>query len=87
MKKYSFTLVLAGSPELTEELAERLYVAGCNDGSPGMCNDVTAIDFHREAESLEAALRSAIADVNSAGCVVARAEIEAAVMGQRQATT
>jgi hypothetical protein len=36
---------------------------------------------------LEAALRSAIADVNSAGCVVARAEIEAAVMGQRQATT
>lgn len=35
------------------------------------------------AESLEAALRSAIADVNAAGCTVARAEIEAAVVGQR----
>jgi len=48
-----------------------------------MCNGVTLIDFHREAESLEAALRSAIADVNAAGCTVARAEIEADVVGQR----
>jgi hypothetical protein len=83
MTKFSFTLILAGSPELTDDLAERLYTAGCDDGSPGMCNGVTLIDFHREAESLEAALRSAIADVNAAGCTVARAEIEAAVVGQR----
>lgn len=83
MTKYSFTLILRGAPELTEDLAERLYSAGCDDGSPGMCNGVTLIDFHREAESLEAALRSAIADVNAAGCTVARAEIEADVVGQR----
>ncbi len=83
MTKYSFTLILAGSPELTDDLAERLYTTGCDDGSPGMCNGVTLIDFHREAESLEAALRSAIADVNAAGCTVARAEIEAAAVGQR----
>ena len=82
MTKYSFTLILAGSPELTDDLAERLYVAGCDDGSPGMCNGITTIDFHRAAESLEAALRSAIADVNAAGCTVARAEIEATLVGQ-----
>lgn len=83
MTKFSFTLILAGSPELTDDLAEGLYTAGCDDGSPGMSNGVTLIDFHREAESLEAALRSAIADVNAAGCTVARAEIEDAVVGQR----
>ena len=55
MTKYSFTLILTRSPELTEDLAERLYTAGCDDGSPGMCNGVTLIDFHREAEFLEAA--------------------------------
>ncbi len=58
MTKYSFTLILTGSPELTDDLAERLYSAGCDDGSPGMCNGVTLIDFHHEAESLEAARRS-----------------------------
>jgi hypothetical protein len=36
-----------------------------------------SIDFHRQPESLEAAIRSAIADVQKVGCTVARAEIEA----------
>lgn len=77
MKEYQFTLVLAGDVELTEELADRLFTSGCNDGSPGSCNGVVSIDFHREAKSLEEAIRSAIADVQAAGCTVNKVEITA----------
>lgn len=77
MRVYDFTLVLSSGTELTEELGNTLFEAGCDDGSPGSCEGVVSIDFHREAESLEAAIRSAIADVQKAGCTVAKAEIEA----------
>jgi len=77
MTKYDFTLILKGSPELTEELADRLFSAGCDDGTPGTCCGLTVIDFHRESDSLEAALRSAVADVNSAGETVERVQIDA----------
>jgi hypothetical protein len=76
MNKYDFTLILKGSPELTAELADRLFEAGCNDGTPGSCCGVTQIDFHREAGSLEEALRSAIAQAGSAGCTVERVELD-----------
>ncbi len=77
MTKYDFTLILKGSPELTEDLADRLFSAGCDDGTPGTSCGLTAIDFHRESDSLEAALRSAVADVNSAGETVERVQIDA----------
>ena len=77
MKEYEFTVILAGTPELTEDLAERLFAAGCDDGSPGSCNQIVSVDFHRQAESLEAAIRSAIANIQAAGCTVAKVEIEA----------
>ena len=47
--------------ELTEEMAEALYEAGCDDGTPGTCGGVGSIVFHREADSLEAAIKSASA--------------------------
>jgi hypothetical protein len=74
--KYDFTVVLKDAPELTEELADKLFAAGCDDGSPGMCAGTTSIDFHRDASSLEEAIRSAVANVSAAGCVVARVEID-----------
>ena len=78
MSKYEFTLVLAQPDELTEDLAEALFAAGCDDGSPGSCNGIVSIDFHRESDSLENAIRSAIAQVDQAGCVAARVELDAA---------
>lgn len=77
MTKYEFTLVLKGPLELTEEMADELFEAGCDDGTPGTCNEVFSIDFHREANSLEEAIYSAIANVKSAGYKVERVEIEA----------
>lgn len=80
MKKYDFTLILSGPLELTEEIAEALFEAGCDDGTPGTSGGVFLIDFHRQASSLEEAIQSAIANVKSAGYEVERVEIEAEAM-------
>ena len=77
MALYEFTMILSKGTELTDDLAEALFEAGCDDGSPGSCEGVVSIDFHREAESLEAAIRSAIADVQKIGCTVAQVTLEA----------
>ena len=82
MSKYEFSVILKGSPELTEEIADQLFEAGCNDGTPGTCNGVFSIDFHREADSLEAAINSAIKNVVAAGYAVEHVQIEAGAMPQ-----
>tara|TARA_B100000949_G_C13917504_1_gene299438 strand:- start:161 stop:337 length:177 start_codon:yes stop_codon:yes gene_type:complete len=58
MSKYDLTLILSDTPELTDELADTLFEAGCDDGLPGTCNGV-----FREAESLEKAISTVIEDV------------------------
>ncbi len=73
---YHFTVVLAGLGEISDDLAEALFEAGCDDGSPWSSQGVAAIGFDREAESFEHAVRSAIADVQKAGCHVAWVKIE-----------
>jgi hypothetical protein len=82
MSKYEFTLILAESLELTDGIADALFEAGCDDGTPGTCNGVFSIDFHREAASLEEAIRSAIKNVRTAGYEVTRVEIEAEAVTQ-----
>jgi hypothetical protein len=82
MKKYEFTLILKGALELTDDIADALFEAGCDDGTPGTCEGVFSIDFHREAESLEEAIRSAIGNVKTAGCQVDRVEISAEAVPQ-----
>lgn len=82
MKKYGFRLILKGAPELTDDIADSLYESGCDDGTPGTCDGVFSIDFHREADSLEAAIGSAIKNVRAAGHDVEQVEIDAGVMSQ-----
>ncbi|MEN6451249.1 MAG: hypothetical protein ABFC96_12220 [Thermoguttaceae bacterium] len=72
---FEFRLVLKPI-EMTEELGNALYEAGCDDGTLGVLNGVPFVSFHRDANSLESAIRSAVADVQKAGCTVKRAEIE-----------
>jgi hypothetical protein len=81
MTKYDFSLVIADEVELTEDVADALFSAGCDDATPGTCEGVLTLDFHREAPSLEDAIRTAIADVRSAGLQAARVEIDAAGVG------
>ena len=73
---YEFRLILKQGTEITEELADQLFEAGCDDGTPGTFCGVPYVSFHREAASLESAIRSAVADVQKAGCVVERLQIE-----------
>ena len=77
MRKFEFEVILADGTEMTEGLADRLFEAGCDDGLPGMSCGVPCIDFSREADSLESAIRSAIADLQKAGCVAAEVRLEA----------
>ena len=82
MPKYEFRLILQGSHELTEDMADELFAAGCDDGTPGVCDGVFSIDFHRESNSLEEAIRSAIANVEAAGHSIERVEIGAEAVPQ-----
>ena len=82
MPKYEFTLILQGSHDLTEGIADHLFEAGCDDGSPGTHDGEFSIDFHRTANSLEAAINSAMANVKSASYEVDRVEIEAGAIPQ-----
>jgi len=61
--------------EPTEEEADTLYGL-CNDGTLSTIAGVPQMHFHREAPSLEAAIRSAIVDVRAGGFAVERVEIE-----------
>ncbi len=74
MPTYEFRLVLGDSITLDESLAERLFEAGCDDGTLFSSEGVATVGFAREADSLEDAVRSAVRDVMSTGVRVARVE-------------
>lgn len=75
-KKYEFTVILEGVTELTTQMAEALFLGGCDDGSPGSCGGQVTVDFNRQATSLETAIRTAVRDVSKAGFRVTRVELE-----------
>ena len=72
MKTYEFTLVI---PDVTEQTADAVY-GTCADASLGRSNGITYVAFDREAESLESAISSAVADVESVGVRPVRVQME-----------
>ncbi len=79
MKQHEFTLVLSADPD--DEQADRMY-AKFDDGTIATIAGVPQIHFHRDAKSLEDAIRSAIGDVRSVGFDVARVELEPDAVAQ-----
>jgi hypothetical protein len=73
---YDFTAILADCEEIPFETGEALYEAGCDDGTQWSGNGVAGIHFSREAVDLPSAIRSAIADIQKAGCHVAEIRID-----------
>ena len=65
--KHEFTLHLSGVPDLTPEISDALYEAGCDDGMPSKSDGQISIDFIRSAPSMQDAVVSAIRDVERAG--------------------
>ena len=63
---YNFVLVLSGVSEPDERLENALFEAGCDDGTLAFRNEVGYIEFDRQAPSLDAAVLSAIRDVERA---------------------
>jgi len=76
MKSHEFTLVLRGAREVNDEIADRLFEAGCDDGLPGSRDGAVFLDFDRRAESLPEAVLSAIRDVRNADVDLSAARIE-----------
>jgi hypothetical protein len=77
MKTYEFDVVLRDLSEITDDQADALFSASCADGTPACCNNIAWIHFDRDASSLEEAIRSAVAQVQSAGFIVAKIELDA----------
>ena len=73
MKTHRFTLVLTADP--SDQQADRLYGI-FDDGTIITTAGVPAVHFHREAALLEDAIRTAVADVRSAGFDVHRVEMQ-----------
>jgi len=64
MKTHWFKVV-TDAKYLDELPLDSLFEAGCDDGSPSSGDGVAYVDFYRDAESLEDAIRSAIRDVSA----------------------
>jgi hypothetical protein len=77
VKTFDFTVILAGKDDLSEDDAEKLFETGCDDGTPGVSNQVAMIHFSRDAASFQEAIVTAKADIERAGFKVAHVEIGA----------
>jgi hypothetical protein len=82
MQTFDFKLVLE-EIDIDEAGADALY-ARCKDGTLVQAGRVAYIDFDRAADSLDEAVRSAIADVRAAGFHAARVELDAEQMVAQQ---
>jgi hypothetical protein len=72
MKIHEVTLIFMRAP--TEAKVDKFYGL-CNDGTLAIIAGIGQIHFHREADSLENALRSALKDARAAGFTVKRVEM------------
>ncbi len=79
MADYRFSVIVAAAPLSHEEIldaTDALGDAGCTDASIRGHAEGMELLFERCAKSLEAAMASAIANVESAGFRVLRVEME-----------
>jgi hypothetical protein len=76
MKTYGFDVVFENLSEVTDEQADLLFESGCDDGTPTCCDGTAWIHFDRTASSLEEAIHSAVAQVQTAGFRVSKVELD-----------
>jgi len=76
MKTYEFDVLLKDVNEISDEQADALFSAGCDDGTPASSAGQAWIHFDRESPSLEEAIRSAVGHVQSAGFQVSKVELD-----------
>jgi hypothetical protein len=74
MKKYEFSIIASGLDPQADDFESRFYDAGCDDATISFQKGHIIADFAREAESIDAAICSAVACVEAAGAHVDRVE-------------
>ena len=75
---HQFSVIIDHTPDGNDEIlniADTLGNAGCLDASIGGHHDGMEAVFNREADSLDAAIKSAITAIESAGFKVHRVEL------------
>ncbi len=65
MPNFEFTLIVEGPDLQDDERIDLLYESGCDDALVGRSHGVQYLDFDREAPTLEDAMLTAIANVES----------------------
>lgn len=71
---FEFAIIASGLDPEEDDFFDRFYEAGCDDATIAFQKGHIIVDFGREAESLEDAIASAIADVKKTGATVDRVE-------------
>jgi predicted DNA-binding transcriptional regulator AlpA len=74
MKTHRFTLILGDVAELSDQLANAVFEAGCDDAVLGSRKGVVFLSFDREGRNLLDAIRSALHDIKKTGFEVSRIE-------------
>ena len=76
MKTFEFTLVLENIDELSDQMEDALFQAGCDDALLSFRNGIAYLEFDRESENLESAIISAIRQVEDAGLSLSIKRVE-----------
>jgi hypothetical protein len=74
MKTFEFSIVASGLDPEAEGFADRVFDAGCDDATLSFQKGHIILDFIREAETIDAAIVSAVECVTAAGAKVQRIE-------------
>ena len=78
MTTYGFTVTLSGekSDDEGDDIADVLYGGRCPDSAVHSAGVTVFVSFDRKAESLDAAVTSALADLHAAGLEATRVQID-----------
>ena len=74
MKAYEFSIIASGLDREAPDFESRFYDAGCDDATVSFQKGHIIVDFTREAETIDAAISSAVEAVVAAGATVERVE-------------
>ncbi len=79
MKTFEFSIIASGLDPEAEDFADRFFNAGCDDATLSFQKGHIILDFAREADSIDAAIVSAVGSVAAAGAKVDRVEPDSLV--------
>jgi hypothetical protein len=73
MKTFEFSIIASGLDPEAEDFADRFFDAGCDDATLSFRKGQIIVNFVRRAESMDAAITSAVECVAAAGAKVSGA--------------